>query len=200
MTSLSHMRRWCAPLAVTVAALVAAPAARAVPPNVHPNVGSYASRTPIDVSFVSDQPVTIHYTTDGSQPTGSSPTYSTTLHFTRTTVLTWLANNAGGETASGQETYTVDNNPPGVTIAVPADGASFVQYSPVKAYYWCADAELAYATCDGSVPYEGNVDTSTAGQHTFTVVSYDAAGNRTQKTATYNVTPATQTGGGVGGT
>src|SRR3954469_22191317 len=106
MRSLFHAR-WGALLAAGALALAAAPAALAVPPNTHPNVGSYASQTPIDVSFVSDQPVTIHYTTDGSQPGASSPTYSTTLHFTRTAVLTWVANNAGGETSSGQETYTI---------------------------------------------------------------------------------------------
>ena len=76
----------------------------------------------------------------------------------------------------------------------------FSQFSPVKAYYWCADAELSYATCDGTAPYEGNVDTSTPGQKTFTVVSYDAAGNRAIKTGTYTVHPAAQTGGTVGGT
>jgi len=200
MTSLSAARRWIVPLVVTGAALFAAPAALAVPPNVRPSAGSYASQTPIDVSFTSDQPVTIHYTTDGSTPTASSPTYSSPIHITRTTTLSWLANNAGGETSSGQETYTIDTNPPSVTIAVPADGSTFTQYDAVKAYYWCADAELAYATCDGSVPYEGNVDTSTAGRHTFTVTSYDAAGNRTVKTSRYTVNPAVQGGGGAGGT
>src|SRR4051794_34104752 len=100
MKSLAHALRWCTPLAVAGMALALAPAALAAPPNVHPNVGSYSSQTPIDVDFVSDQPVTIRYTTDGSMPTASSPTYSTTLHFTRTTVLTWLASNSAGETAS----------------------------------------------------------------------------------------------------
>ena len=39
----------------------------------------------------------------------------------------------------------------------------------------------------------------TAGQKTFTVVAYDAAGNRAERTVTYTVNPATQGSGGVGG-
>src|SRR4051812_25872484 len=109
MRSKTWAARWCALVAACALLLAGAPAASAAPPNVHPNVGSYSSQTPIDVSFVTDQPVTIHYTTDGSVPSASSPTYTTTLHFTRTTFLRWVAGNAAGETAAGQELYTIDN-------------------------------------------------------------------------------------------
>jgi hypothetical protein len=200
MMSLSGAARWCAPIVAVGLALAAAPFADAAPPDVHPNNGSYASQTPITISFVSAEPVTIRYTTDGSAPSGTSPVYSAPLTFTKTTVLKWVATAADdGDTSSGEETYTIDNNPPSVTIAAPQDGASFVQFSSVPAYYWCADAEINWTSCEGSVAYEANVDTATAGQHTFTVTAYDAAGNRTVKTSTYTVTPATQTGGGVGG-
>src|ERR1700712_1299912 len=145
MKSLSRAGVWGAPIAEISLALATAPAALAVPPNTHPNVGSYSSQTPIDVSFVTDQPVTIRYTLDGSAPTASSPVYSTPLHITRTTTLTWLATHAGGGTNTGAETYTIDTHPPDITIPSPANGASFIQYSVVKAYYYCADAELAYA-------------------------------------------------------
>src|SRR3954468_13483856 len=104
MRSLFHAR-WGALLAAGALALAAAPAAQAVPPNTHPNNGSYASQTPITISFVSDQPVTIHYTTDGLPATANSPTYSSPLTFTRTTLLKWLATNSAGESTSGAEIY-----------------------------------------------------------------------------------------------
>jgi hypothetical protein len=181
--------------------LAGAPAASAAPPNVYPNVGTHASQTPIDVSFVTNEPLTIRYTTNGPTPTASSPQYTgTPLHFVTTTVLKWIATNAGGETASGEETYTVDTNPPTVTIMSPAAGASFVQFSQQTANYSCADAEINWTSCTGSSAYGAPIDTSTAGSHLFTVVAYDSAGNRTERSAPYVVTPATQTGGGVSGT
>src|SRR4051794_29266683 len=107
MMSLFGRARWCAPLVAVGLALAAAPYADAAPPDVHPNNGTYASQTPITISFVSAEPVTIHYTTDGSTPGASSPVYSAPLTFTTTTVLKWVATAADdGDTASGEETYT----------------------------------------------------------------------------------------------
>src|SRR3954454_17267273 len=100
MTSFKTAGRWSTPLAVAALALAAPQVAQAVPPNTHPNNGSYASQTPITISFVSDQPVTIRYTTDGSPVTATSAIYSSPLTFTRTTVLKWVATNAAGEATS----------------------------------------------------------------------------------------------------
>jgi hypothetical protein len=201
MRSLATARRWGAPLAAVALALAVVPAAQAAPPNVHTTVGSYASQNPIDVGFVTDEPVTIYYTTNGSAPTTGSSTYSgTPLHFTQTTTLRWLAvASDDGNTSSGTEYYTVDRNPPTISIQAPTQGGSFTQYSTANALYSCADAEIAYTQCTGTVPSGSAIDTATAGQKTFTVVAYDAAGNRSERSVTYTVNPATQTGGGVSG-
>ena len=189
------------PLAAAGASLALAPAAFAAPPVVSPSVGSYSSQTPIDVGLATDQPSTIYYTTDGSTPTAASTKYLAPVHITQvgTTTLRWLAVNAGGESSSGVGYYTVDPNPPTITISAPTSGGSFTQYSPQNAAYSCADAELSYVTCTGTVANGSAMDTATAGQKTFTVVAVDAAGNRAEKSVTYTVNPATQTGGGVSG-
>jgi hypothetical protein len=200
MKSLLRAGRWCAPIFAVGLALCSAPIAGAAPPDVRPTLGSHASQTPITVGFISGEPVAIRYTTDGSPPTATSPVYSTALTFERTTLLRWVATAADdGDTSSGQETYTIDVNPPSVTIYEPTAGVTYIQYASASAVYYCADAEVSWTSCDGSSPFGGAIDTSTPGQHTFTVVAYDSAGNRTEKSATYTVLPATQTGGGVAG-
>jgi hypothetical protein len=188
-------------MAVLALVFAAAPVAQAAPPDVHPNVGTHASQTPVDVTFVTNEPVTIRYTTNGSAPTASSTVYTDTpIHIVTTTVLKWVATDADGETASGEETYTIDTNPPTISIYEPVAGASFTQYSQHAAVYYCADAEISWTSCQGNVAFGEPVDTSTAGSKIFTVVAYDSAGNRTQRSVSYVVTPATQTGGGVSGT
>jgi hypothetical protein len=57
----------------------------------------------------------------------------------------------------------------------------------VIANYTCTDPDDAVATCAGPVANGAQVDTSTGGQHAFTVVATDSHGNASTMTAVYLV-------------
>jgi len=64
-----------------------------------------------------------------------------------------------------------------VTITAPADGAQIRLDKVTAAKYKCVDRESGLDTCVGTVPNGSNLDTSTVGDHTFTVTGTDVAGN-----------------------
>ena len=103
-----------------------------------------------------------------------------------TTVISHLATDGAGNTATGTQRVTVrDTTPPIITIAVPTAGAYSLNQA-VTASYSCADAVSPIATCNGPVPNGAALDTS-AGPHSFTVNAIDAAGNGSSQTVSYNV-------------
>ena len=57
----------------------------------------------------------------------------------------------------------------------------------VTASYGCGDATSGVDSCVGTVANGGSLDTSSVGQHTFTVTARDHAGNERTKTVTYTV-------------
>jgi flagellar basal body L-ring protein FlgH len=57
----------------------------------------------------------------------------------------------------------------------------------VTAHYTCADGGSGAATCVGTAPAGGGVDTSTVGAHTFTATATDMAGNASTASVIYNV-------------
>lgn len=63
----------------------------------------------------------------------------------------------------------VDTTSPSIVINTPVQGAQYVLNSTVKADYLCSDAGSGVASCPGSTPNGGNIDTGTLGSHTFTV-------------------------------
>ncbi len=82
-----------------------------------------------------------------------------------------------------------DVTDPTVVVTAPAEGADLILGSSVAASYTCADeaAGSGIASCTGSVPNGGAVDTATVGPKTLTVVARDTAGNTTTVTRTYRV-------------
>ncbi len=85
-----------------------------------------------------------------------------------------------------------DTTKPTITLTSPTEGETFLQGSPDKAVYDCAD-EQDLIECVAS-PFS----TATPGRFTFTVTARDAAGNETVVTRNYSVvayTTATQTVG-----
>ena len=89
-----------------------------------------------------------------------------------------------------------DSTPPTVTINTPADGTSYSLGQSVTPDFNCTD-DSGVATCTG-----GTVDTSTAGDHTFTVNASDTVGNSTSVVSHYtvlagSVTQSTSGGGSV---
>jgi len=116
--------------------------------------------------------------------------FSTGNHF----VQYRSTDNAGRVEATKLIAFKVDAEPPTVTIARPKEGASFKQHKVVLANYKCADKGKGSGldTCVGDVPFGSPIDTSSAGNHTFTVTATDKAGNSTTVTHHYTVTaPAT---------
>ncbi len=87
--------------------------------------------------------------------------------------------------------FVVDTTDPTVGLATPADGARFSQNRVVGADYTCADevGGSGIDTCDGTVPTGSPLDTSSQGDHVFTVTATDLAGNTATVTHTYTVTP-----------
>ena len=83
-----------------------------------------------------------------------------------------------------------DTTAPNVSIATPADGATYTQGQVVNASYSCTDevGGSGIATCAGPVANGAPIDTATAGGHTFTVNATDVAGNPGSDSANYTVT------------
>ena len=83
--------------------------------------------------------------------------------------------------------FKVDAVKPSVTITAPADGAQIRLDKVMTAMFKCVDRESGLDTCVGTVPNGSNLDTSTVGDHTFTVTATDLAGNTTTQTVHYQV-------------
>jgi hypothetical protein len=78
--------------------------------------------------------------------------------------------------------------PPTVTIAAPADGATFTQGQVVNATYGCAAAsDGTITTCSGPVSSGAPVDTAALGPHTFTVDARDSEGGSASRSVGYTV-------------
>ncbi|MEM1271161.1 MAG: alpha-amylase family glycosyl hydrolase, partial [Bacteroidota bacterium] len=69
------------------------------------------STDPIDIEIaatdVEDASLTIHYTTDGSAPTTSSPVYTVPFEITSTTTVRALVEDTDGNLATASKTYTI---------------------------------------------------------------------------------------------
>lgn len=76
--------------------------------------------------------------------------------------------------------------PPTIAIASPADGATYTLGQTVVADYSCA-ADAGLASCIGPVPSGSAIDTSTIGDHAFTVTATDALDQTAATTVAYHV-------------
>jgi hypothetical protein len=104
---------------------------------------------------------------------------------------------ATGTDAAGYRTtrtvhYTVvDDDDPAIAVAAPTDGLVVARGAPVTVDYSCADdaggPALSASGCVGDVAAGGTLDTSTVGDHPFTVTATDPAGNQSAWTGTYTV-------------
>ncbi len=104
--------------------------------------------------------------------------------------FTVQATDRAGNTGSRSATYTVvDRTAPDIAVSTPASGAVYGLGEHVVADYACADEEggSGVATCAGTVSKGGDVDTSSVGEKTFTVMATDNAGNEASKKVTYTV-------------
>ena len=98
------------------------------------------------------------------------------------------ASDHAGNTESQSVTYTVvDSKAPSIVVTTPAPGAVYAVGQQVAANYSCSDDGSGIATCDGSVANGTLLDTSSAGEKTFTVNATDKAGNPASKSVSYTV-------------
>jgi hypothetical protein len=103
---------------------------------------------------------------------------------------------AGNETVVTHTITVVDETDPEVTIDTPQDGAVYSRGEHVTADYSCADEPngSGIESCVGDVPDGDELDTSTLGEHTFTVEATDRAGNTGSQTVNYTVVDTTAPG------
>ena len=148
--------------------------------------GSYESGSTLTVAYSCDDPGGSGVVAcSGSLPSGSS------LQLDRLGTFSFSvqAFDAAGNSSTSTVHYTVvDTTPPVVTIATPADGASYLLGQQLTADYLCSDPNgSGVHVCGGDVPDGSPLDTSTVGVHTFTVEAYDHADNEIEVTHTYQV-------------
>ncbi len=82
-----------------------------------------------------------------------------------------------------------DTTPPIVTIAAPPVGEVYVVGQTVSAEFDCSDEPggSGIRSCVGTAPRGTAIDTSTVGEHDFTVTGIDRADNLASTTVTYRV-------------
>jgi hypothetical protein len=80
--------------------------------------------------------------------------------------------------------------PPTITITTPVNGGTFRQGAAVNADYTCLPGEgTSLESCTGPVASGAPLDTSTLGEHSFTVEAEDNDVGKASKTAIYTVVP-----------
>jgi hypothetical protein len=151
----------------------------------------------------------IHYTTDGSTPTASSPQYTAALSISANTPLKFMGiDNAGNASAVRTESYVIDSTPP--TVAAAPTGGTYNSAQSVT--LTCDDgagsgcASIRYTT-DGSTPTASSLQYTAAlsisANTTLKFIGIDAAGNESSvHTETYVIDTAapTVTASPAGGT
>jgi hypothetical protein len=122
-----------------------------------PRGGSYGPAQSVTLSCTPSSGATcgaIHYTTDGSDPTTSSPAYSGPITVSTNTTLKFMAlDNLGRASAVVTEMYVIDSTAP-TTTASPASGS---YDTALNVTLTCSDGtgsgcQATYYTMDGSTP------------------------------------------------
>ena len=100
-------------------------------------------------------------------------------------ITCWGCDEYGQATVPG-----TDTDAPQVTLATPADGATYARGQSVVADYACADEAggSGLDSCVGTVADGAAIDTATLGAHTFSVTATDDAGNDRTVSVGYTVT------------
>ncbi len=87
------------------------------------------------------------------------------------------------------ETFKRDATDPNIELLTPPDGAIYRQGASIEADYSCDDDTSGLDGCSGDVADGDDIDTSTLGWHTFKVEAKDLAGNTSEVSHSYYVTP-----------
>lgn len=102
---------------------------------------------------------------------------------------TRTVSDAAGNTATAGPVggNKVDRKKPVITLTTPGADASYGLRKEVAADYECSDGGSGVESCVGAAADGANIDTSPAGEKTFTVTATDKAGNTDSLTHEYTV-------------
>jgi len=100
--------------------------------------------------------------------------------------FTCSATSPGG-TASESATVKRDATAPEISVAVPADRASFLVNQAATVAFACRDALSGVGSCAGTIASGTPLPTTAIGVNAFNVTAIDNAGNQTTFAGTYNV-------------
>ncbi len=135
-----------------------------------------------------------HGSLSGFNSASGIVTYTPTAGYSGTDSFTFTASNGTGPSNTATVTITVIG-PPSVSISGPAGGAVYTQGQSVDADYVCTEAangpglKPGAQGCAGPVANGAAIDTSTPGQHSFTVTATSQDGLTAAQTVTYTVNP-----------
>ena len=132
------------------------PKEKVATPAFSPEAGTYTEAQNVTISCATEG-ATIHYTTDGNDPTSSSTTYSSAISVGETTTIKAIAVKDGmtdSEVASAE--YTI--NIPKDTVATPTFSPDAGEYEEsTSVTISCAtDGATIYYTTDGTLPIVGS--------------------------------------------
>src|SRR3989475_42223 len=120
-------------------------------PTFSPAGGTYTGSVTVTISDATSGP-TIHYTTDGSTPTTSSPVYGGALTFTQTTTLKAMAAASGmTDSAVASATYTIQQQQQVATPTFSPGAGTYTGSVTVSISDATSGATIHYTT-DGSTP------------------------------------------------
>ena len=152
-----------------------------------PNTGTY--NTVQSVTLTADEPTTIYYTTNGTEPTSSSTQYTGPININTTTTLKFMAiDTAGNQGTTQTETYTIDTTAPTAqanSVGGNYDNAQTITLTtnePATIYYTTDSTTPTSSSTQYTTPI--NINTTT----TLKFMAIDAAGNQgTVQAETYNI-------------
>ena len=127
-------------------------------PYFSPDGGTYNETKSVELSCDTDG-ATIHYTTNGTPPTSSSPTYSTAISITttNTTIKAIAVKDGLSDSEVAEATYVIKAKTPTFTVS----GGTYTTSQSVELQCETAGATIHYTT-DGSTPTSSSATYSSA--------------------------------------
>jgi hypothetical protein len=132
------------------------------------------------------------YSLDG----GALQTYSAPFQVTGDGTHTldfYSADRAGTIETTNSISFRIDATKPTIAFSMPAEGGIYRQGDSIASDYSCDDNLSGVDSCTGNVADGAAFDTGTSGNHTFSVLATDVAGNTRSVSHTYYVTPSNST-------